>query len=186
MRSAATIETGNVIVIVSPSAIFPLDGSITTPPASAFAFDGSSSSSSCPNVPAARQTIRVLTRTGARRRNSWPGVRPNGWVISFLASCAGSAAERTQLRAPSQCGGGIVRVRLPLQMTRELQWNAFATRRLLRNLRVCVRGHRGRTTCLNREDPALLRCARATTPTSARQYRPDLARLRSVQPQIYH
>src|ERR1700745_489991 len=44
MRAAATIATGNVMVIVAPSAIFPLDGSITMPPASGLAFDTSSSS----------------------------------------------------------------------------------------------------------------------------------------------
>src|SRR5262249_16156643 len=38
------MATGNVMVIVSPSAIFPLDGSITMPPASGLAFDASSSS----------------------------------------------------------------------------------------------------------------------------------------------
>src|SRR5262245_34810255 len=118
MRSAATIETGNVIVIVSPSEIFPFDGSITTPPASGFAFEGSSSSSSCPNVPAARQTIRMLTRSSAKRRNGEPGDRRNGSFIVFAGAAAGSGADRHQLRLFSQCGAGIVRVRLVRQVIR--------------------------------------------------------------------
>src|SRR5215471_12512874 len=71
MRSAATIATGNVMVIVSPSAIFPLDGSITMPPASGLAFDTSSSFS------AALARARVL----AGRKNPRPQIKINRLTV---------------------------------------------------------------------------------------------------------
>src|SRR5881275_453463 len=69
-RLVANIDNGKVIVIVSPSAIFPLDGSMTMPPASGFAFDFSSScSSSCAKPAPAKLSARRQTRNRRKRRN---------------------------------------------------------------------------------------------------------------------
>src|SRR5215211_6431754 len=108
MRSAATIDTGNVIVIVSPSAIFPLDGSITTPPASGFAFDASSSSSSSESD-RAEATIGPNARAHATR-NKTPF--EDRQFIGAIALDPGSDADRHPLRPSSRCGVGIARVRL--------------------------------------------------------------------------
>src|SRR5438876_4089347 len=97
MRSAATIETGNVIVIVSPSAIFPLDGSITTPPESGFAFELSSSWAKL--VPA-MAIARTQTRKGMKRRIRRSPVFSLRRVILiiFVAPVLGSGGDRHQLR----------------------------------------------------------------------------------------
>src|SRR5215211_8859833 len=108
MRSAATIDTGNVIVIVSPSAIFPLDGSITTPPASGLAFDATSSSSSSESD-RAETTIGPNARAHATR-NKTPF--ENRRFIGAIASDLGSDADQCPLRLSSRCGVGIARARL--------------------------------------------------------------------------
>src|SRR4029453_182786 len=119
MRSAATIETGNVIVIGSPSAIFPLDGSITTPLASGFAFDASSPcSSSRAKLAPAMAIARTQTRKGMNRRHGESANRrnvggasvprrvaalrrlphlQNCWFIIFVVPVVGSGVDRHQL-----------------------------------------------------------------------------------------
>src|SRR5215831_17832234 len=99
MRSAATIATGKVMVIVSPSAIFPLDGSITMPPASGLAFDTSSSSFSAalararalgsrenprPQIAKSRMTVQNRRFIGVLARALEFGEDPHPPHLSFL------------------------------------------------------------------------------------------------------
>src|ERR1700760_4163883 len=138
MRSAPTIETGNVIGIVLPSAIFPLDGSITTPPASGFAFDVSSSCSSSASD-RAKAAGRLNARPHAMRTKT---AIENRRSISVIALVLGSGADQHQLRLSSRGDVRIARVRLTRSVTQQFQLIAFATRRLPRSLRVAVRARR--------------------------------------------
>src|SRR5215468_1944362 len=108
MRSGPTIDTGNVIVIVSPSAIFPLDGSITTPPASGFAFDVSSSSCSSSAADRARTTGRLNARLQATRNKA---AAENRLLVRFMALIPESAGDRHRLQLPFRGGVRIARVR---------------------------------------------------------------------------
>src|SRR4030095_9739238 len=94
MRSAATIETGNVIVIVSPSAIFPLEGSITTP-ASGFAFDVSSSCSSSTSDRANAAGGPDAKPQTTRNKTAIENRRPIGLII--LVPGSGGDRHRLQL-----------------------------------------------------------------------------------------
>src|SRR5215475_8540406 len=111
MRSADTIDTGKVIVIVSPSAIFPLDGSITTPPASGFAFDVSSSCSSSA-FDRARAAGAPNARPQATRNKTAKENRPS---IGVIALVPGSGADRHRPRLSFRCGAYIARVHLTQQ-----------------------------------------------------------------------
>src|SRR5262249_55673733 len=108
MRSAATIDTGNVIVIVSPSAIFPLDGSITTPPASGFAFDVSSSSCSSSAADRASAAGGLNATLHATRNKT---ATENRLLIHFMALVPESAGDRHRLQLPFQGGVRIARAR---------------------------------------------------------------------------
>src|SRR5438445_9719359 len=111
MRSAATIATGNVMVIVSPSPIFPLDGSMAIPPASGFAFDTSSSSS-------------ALARANARAgtANATPQMTKNRMTVEYrrfidvLREGLGSGEDPHRPHLSFRCGVRIALVR-PVQQT---------------------------------------------------------------------
>src|SRR6266487_674174 len=126
MRSAATIETGNVIVIVSPSAIFPLDGSIKTPPASGFAFDASSSCSSSASD-RARAAGGLNARPHATRNKT---AIENRRSIGVIALVLGSGEDRHQLPLSSRCGVRIARVRLTPTVTHYSLSRPYALRPL--------------------------------------------------------
>src|SRR5437870_2333489 len=98
MRSAATIAMGNVMVIVSPPPIFPLDGSMAIPPASGFAFDTSSSScwsalaranaragraNATPQTTKKRMTVENRGLIGALREGLGSGEDPHPPHLSF-------------------------------------------------------------------------------------------------------
>src|SRR6476659_549160 len=105
MRSAATIEKGNVIVIVSLSAIFPLDGSITMPPASGFAFDASSSS--CAKLAPAMAITRTQGRRSVNRRiGAWANGRTRRFAVSPIRRFILLSLWR-QLLYPAQIGVGF-------------------------------------------------------------------------------
>src|SRR5215831_768699 len=132
MRSGATIDTGNVIVSVSPSAIFPLDGSITMPPALGFAFDVSSScSSSCAKPAPVKKSARTQAKNAMNRRNVGEASLPdrvavleplphlqNGSFIIFTARVLESGEDRHRLRLLSRRGVRIARARLARHVTR--------------------------------------------------------------------
>src|SRR5262249_7031879 len=108
MRSGATIDTGNVIVIVSPSAIFPLAGSITTPPASGVAFDVSSPSYSSSSADRAGVAGRLNARVQATRNKA---AAENRLLIRFMALIPESGGDRSRLQLPFRGGVRIARVR---------------------------------------------------------------------------
>src|SRR5690242_12935183 len=103
------MATGNVMVIVSPSAIFPLDGSIAMPPASGLAFD----TSSC-----AFSSALARARALGRMKNPRPQMAKsrisaqNRPFIGVLARDLefGEGPHRPQL--PFQCGVRIAPVHL--------------------------------------------------------------------------
>src|SRR4029450_9271984 len=122
MRSAATIETGNVIVIVSPSAIFPLEGSITTPPASGFAFDVSSSCSSSTSDRAKAAGGPDAKPQTTRNKTAIENRRPIGLIILV----PGSGGDRHRLRLPFRCGVRIAGARLMRTVTQQFDCDLLA------------------------------------------------------------